>query len=567
MSPLSDWKEADTPYLQYIQNTHHRHPTLKLLRTLPLRPSHPTRVKILEFTQNSTINELEFHKLPQLEAYLSSPPPPCKGRLYLIEDISLPWLSSLGSHFTIDPHFFAEYLKLDLDRTQHLLEGYHTMRRLASQRRASTFATFVYHEIRTFDGRAPRREEYEILTRDNVGRLVTTVDHHCGRATGLIRRNMGCWWREGGGLDGDGDGWDAIILVDPGASDEFQLRRWTSDEKCAPSPWSTTTCHHTPYLDGYLDFTAWPPPPSQKQDHTTYPSNILEAIAHHWIHTPLPSFPTTPLTAFLPAHLILASHWNLQLEYLISVVSDLEKGLLRFEQMDAHPRAETIVNEVRALRTLLGDVNSWRRRVYFYEEQMRWNVEGVVGMTGGTEMVGVEMMGRDLGLGLGFGGFTRGGHGGDGGGGEGEDVFTAPAPAPADDHHRHPSNTNNNNTPLTDLTPLLPPLHLTSHRIHSLLPVALSALSLLEAQHSVLKADLTIRLSTVALIFVPLSFTASLLSMSDDFLPGKGLFWVYWVVSVPLIGGLFWWAYWVQVGRVRRRVDLRRLFGRGKGDG
>jgi hypothetical protein len=48
----------------------------------------------------------------------------------------------------------------------------------------------------------------------------------------------------------------------------------------------------------------------------------------------------------------------------------------------------------------------------------------------------------------------------------------------------------------------------------------MGAFSLLEARQSVLKADLTIRLSGVVLVFVPLSFTAEFLSMTDPFQPG-----------------------------------------------
>ncbi|KAL5380664.1 hypothetical protein DPSP01_007725 [Paraphaeosphaeria sporulosa] len=537
MSPLDSWKGADASYLQNIYRLCHQHPSLKLLNTLPILPEHSSRMKILEFG-DKTIAELEIYKHPQLDAYWSTDKPPtCKGRLYLAEDISLPWISLLGNHFDIDPRFFAEYLKLDLDRTQNFLEGYHTMRRLPSLQSIATFTTFVYHEIRTFDRHAPRREEYEIRTRDNVARLVTTVDHHCERATGLIRRNMSVWWRPSTNATAP---WEAIILVDPGASNAFGLRRWSELDA---AKWSTTTCSNTPYLDGYLDFSAWPPPPRGKPGAAAHAS-ILDDIAYYWQHASradLAAALLDPRNAFIFAHRITASHWNLQLEYLVSVVSDLEKGMLKFEQMDAHPRAETIVNEVRALRTLLSDVNSWRRRVYFYLEQMRWNIEGLC-VPGAGDSVG-RTIGHDSAV-------SFGEDEGKEGSGSGSGVaikrgrYTSPSAAAALAH--------------TDFAPLLTSLRLTQQRIQSLLPVVMGAFSLLEAQHSVLKADLTIRLSSVALVFVPLGFTSSLLSMSDNFLPGKSLFWVFWVVSVPLIIGLFWWAYWVQVGRVKR-VGMREM--------
>ncbi|KAL5411397.1 hypothetical protein PMIN06_001556 [Paraphaeosphaeria minitans] len=544
MSPLTGWKGADTSYLQNIQRSYPQHPSLKLLKTLPILPEHASRIKILEFREG-TITELEIHKLPQLDAYWATErSPTCRGRLYLVEDISIPWMSSLGNHFDIDPRFFAEYLKLDLDRTQNFLEGYHTMRRLPSLRSTVTFTTFVYHEIRTFDGHAPRREDYEILTRDNVARLVTTVDHHCERATGMIRRNMSVWWRPS---SDPASPWDGIVLVDPGASSTFRLRRWSAPDAAA---WSTATCSNTPYLDGYVDFAAWPPPPQGPARH----ASILDGIARYWQHASRADVAAAlldPRDAFLFAHRIAASHWNLQLEYLVGVVSHLEKGLLRFEQMDAHPRAETIVDEVGALRTLLSDVNAWRRRVYFYLEQMRWNMEGLRVPSAGA-MVG-RVIGEDATVSCEDDDDDDDDEARDGSGsGSGSDTrtqrnqrsYTSPTTALALAH--------------ADLTPLLNSLRLTQQRIQSLLPVVMGAFSLLEAQHSVLKADLTIRLSSMALVFVPLSFTASLLSMSDDFLPGRRRFWVFWVVSVPLIVGLFWWAYWVQMCAVKR-IGVRQV--------
>ncbi|KAF2651855.1 hypothetical protein K491DRAFT_696088 [Lophiostoma macrostomum CBS 122681] len=547
------WKADDTSlYLHRIQTHCHQHPSLKLLHALPHVSEHPTRIRVLEFRTNG-ITEVEIDRIRDLEEYWSNlglrtnshgdekqdtetNRPHVKGRLYLIEDISLPYISSLGSHFNIDPRFFVEYLKFDPDRTQNFLSGYHTMRRLSSLRSKFHHATFVYHEIRTFEGTAPRREEYEILTRNNVRRLVTTVDHHTGQFTGLVRRNLGMWWRNASLKhphskehdDDDSTPWNAVILIDPPMTPHLLIKPWSS------TIYTPISCPNAGYLDGYLDFSPWTHNPltstSSFPSSTTIPNHgpydyasttayqthsMLLDISHYWRQNSTSSSYTSalrnPRASFLFAHRILASHWNLQLEYLVSVVSDLEKGLLKFEQMDAHPRAERIQQEVRQLRLLLSDVNAWRRRLFFYLEQVEWNVEAVSPCllprkSGDTDRQELE---RDY------------------------DVTAAA---------------------LSDFTTIRTHLLLTTKRIQSLLPVVMGAFSLLEAQHSVLKADLTIRLSSVALVFVPLSFTASLLSMSDEFMPGRSLFWVYFVVSGPLILALFWWAFWVQIGRVERGV-------------
>lgn len=39
----------------------------------------------------------------------------------------------------------------------------------------------------------------------------------------------------------------------------------------------------------------------------------------------------------------------------------------------------------------------------------------------------------------------------------------------------------------------------------------------------------------VALLFVPMSFIASLFSMNEDYALGRSHFWVYWVTALPVL--------------------------------
>lgn len=43
------------------------------------------------------------------------------------------------------------------------------------------------------------------------------------------------------------------------------------------------------------------------------------------------------------------------------------------------------------------------------------------------------------------------------------------------------------------------------------------------------------RLTLVGLVFIPLAYSSSLFSMSNQFAPGEDQFWIYWVVAVALI--------------------------------
>jgi hypothetical protein len=59
--------------------------------------------------------------------------------------------------------------------------------------------------------------------------------------------------------------------------------------------------------------------------------------------------------------------------------------------------------------------------------------------------------------------------------------------------------------------------------------------SVLEAKRSIKEAKTMKVLTFLGLVFIPLAFTCGLLSMNDRYLPGTGLFWIYWVIAIPLI--------------------------------
>jgi len=68
------------------------------------------------------------------------------------------------------------------------------------------------------------------------------------------------------------------------------------------------------------------------------------------------------------------------------------------------------------------------------------------------------------------------------------------------------------------------------------MPVVIGICGLLEAKRGVAQTNLAARVSILALVLVPLSFTMGLFSMSDTYQPDRPRFWTYWAVSVPLIG-------------------------------
>lgn len=57
-------------------------------------------------------------------------------------------------------------------------------------------------------------------------------------------------------------------------------------------------------------------------------------------------------------------------------------------------------------------------------------------------------------------------------------------------------------------------------------------------------------LSTLGMLFIPLAFTSGIFSMTGDFAPGGSLFWVYFIVALPLVLAIFVAAFAWHSGRI-----------------
>jgi len=76
-------------------------------------------------------------------------------------------------------------------------------------------------------------------------------------------------------------------------------------------------------------------------------------------------------------------------------------------------------------------------------------------------------------------------------------------------------------------------------RFDAVIPVLSSFVQIVESRRSYAEAKNITRLTYLALIFVPLTFVCSLLSMSGDLAPGKRGFWIYVTVAIPLMAAVF----------------------------
>jgi hypothetical protein len=71
-------------------------------------------------------------------------------------------------------------------------------------------------------------------------------------------------------------------------------------------------------------------------------------------------------------------------------------------------------------------------------------------------------------------------------------------------------------------------------RLEAMVPLVTSAASLIESRRSLSETANVTRLTILAIVMIPLSYVASIFSMSENFRPGELLFCVYLVTAVPL---------------------------------
>ena len=71
-------------------------------------------------------------------------------------------------------------------------------------------------------------------------------------------------------------------------------------------------------------------------------------------------------------------------------------------------------------------------------------------------------------------------------------------------------------------------------RLESMLPVVMSFVQITDARRSFAETANITRLTVLALVFVPLTFVSSLFSMNTELLPGMGVFWLYFVIAIPV---------------------------------
>ena len=264
-----------------------------------------------------------------------------------------------------------------------------------------------------------------------------------------------------------------LVLVDPPVgdlvltSDRSQRKRW-------PNKF---------YGSGYVDFTPWngENARSMQQDTVCGPprTSILDDIAWYWMNLAsaeqIAGVQRDAAMSSIFLKKIVASNWNVLLEFVWAKLSEFERELGKFEGTKLDYLSDTLC-----------DVNLFRRRLSWYYDEVEMSLRSVgIAVDGQSDEDGKELLS------------------------------------------------------------VLSRLQGCKEKVESLTPIVTGLLNVRQADISMRESRLVSKLTLVALVFIPLSFTASIFSMGEGFLPGDSLFWVYFAVALPLtliiLAPAWWW--------------------------
>lgn len=199
---------TQTPYLDAIKDSCSRYPDLyKLSYYLQGRVPYPSRAAVLQFgsSGSSGVERFDFGDIDDLKTYFShTAGSACKHRLYLMEDLSRPFIEAFGAHFWMDPFLFAAH-----ENSTHWTASTHSYtlpRRLSPSENCDPLFTLRYYEV----VRVPRGGSRwgGLKTVSNVRRKIEAGDYSFEKKEDsgvyVIRRNASFWSRatKDGGWDG-----------------------------------------------------------------------------------------------------------------------------------------------------------------------------------------------------------------------------------------------------------------------------------------------------------------------------------------------------------------------------
>ncbi|KAK4169562.1 hypothetical protein QBC43DRAFT_251981 [Cladorrhinum sp. PSN259] len=411
----------------------------------------------------------------------------CSRSVYLLEGLTSELVNVLGAHFQIHPSMFMDHELLvpHVEGPDRLTGESAGLPFLPSATYGREHFSFKYHEPLVLS-KPPTRFSNVC---DTSGRhfAITRV---MGRfsAVGVCRRKCTFWSK----ADRQTGGWNCLVICDP------PIRRLLARDYSEKSAIDVET---SPYGSGYLDFV----PLSRQLElrrgppRTSMLEDLLFYLQNHACILDL----SGPASVRALIERVIASHFLSLARYIQGNVGMVRAQLSRRNDLTSFAVATT--------EELWSDIQAWEQRVTEYQD----DVEAAM-----------------LQLGIPFG--------------TASDI----------------SRTKSFNDSTADFQHLRLQFQKIGQRVNALSNVitALASLagnramsrntelSLKEAEQATRQTQSLKGLTVLGVIFLPLSFSASLLSMSERYLPGRGMFWVYFGISFPLLGLVVFCYFLVELG-------------------
>ncbi|KIX02724.1 uncharacterized protein Z518_08666 [Rhinocladiella mackenziei CBS 650.93] len=397
-------------------------------------------------------------------------------RIYLLEGLSDDFVSVLGNHFRLHPSLFMDHDRLLLLGNRMTGEG-GGLPILPSATCQRDHVSLKYHEPLVL---SERPTSFRIIC-DTSGRHIA-VTRLMGEFSdvGICRRKCTFWSKKTGV-----GGWTCLIICDP------PIRRILTDYDGRSGKDVLTS----PFASGYLDFM---PLPNQLRAKCGPPRSSLLDDLLFYLQTHSDAVDLAdPSSLRIFVEKIVASHFLKLAEFLQANIDIVQFHLSR--RADLTPFALSTTEE------LWSDVQAWMRRTAEYQD----------------DLAGIMLQ---LGVPLETASGTR--------------------------RRRRRRRCQDWTDSTADFRFLMRRYREIGRRVNALAGAISTLASLTGNRVTFTSADLSLReaeragretrsvkaLTILGIVFLPLSFSASLFSMADPYLPGSSGFGVYFALSVPLVG-------------------------------
>ncbi|OBT81534.1 hypothetical protein VE02_09801 [Pseudogymnoascus sp. 03VT05] len=442
---------------------------------------------VLEFYENKRISRIDLKGSEMLKDYLmSTSRENPQRRLFLLEGVARNFVQVFGSHFGMDPDFFARQKRTRIWEVAHNGGKTPSLPSLNNPKRSFMIKYLELHYFPLVPDETSRQEPKPLIPQVDYSYLEDAIG----------KRNINVS-RKKRPVDSEKDmigEFDnvAILLLDPPINEIVKVDR--DGHKLDRRP-----LHHVPFQGGYLDFIQYPEEGTstaakflKKQGPPR--TSVLEDICFYWMnHADLVSVGSDPSISTIFLKKIIASHWMHYAEYVTNSAHSSIYHMSRGGAFEKYTVATTekwwtdLHDANRVCMLACEDVAAILESLRIPMDQPTREFDPKNYLTSSEDFVAIykKLLWRK-------------------------------------DH-------------LELLISSATGLNAIAGNKEAAVKNAIDAdRSHKEQIKSLGEAKKASMLTFLALIFVPLAYTASLFSMADDWQPGRSKFPYYWAISLPL---------------------------------